>query len=119
MTASDPSLTQPRQPTARQQVQEIKTQAIDQARQTIRDARDRAASSLSDSKGRFADQIGGVAQAFREASGTLRSENQAKIAGLTDSLTAQADHLAAYLRDRDGRAMLNDLDRLARRQPAL
>ena len=125
MTMPDTSLpqqspAQPQsQPTAREQVREIKDQALGQARQTFRDARDRAASSLGDSKGRFADQIGGVAQAFRQASGQLRSEDQARIAGLADSVAAQVDQLATYLRDRDGRAMLDDIDRLARRQPAL
>ena len=118
MTMPDTSLPQPQQPTAREQVKEIKDQAIDQARQTMRDARDRAASSLGDSKVRFVDEMGGVAHAFRQASGQLRSEDQARIAGLTDSVAEQVDQLATYLRDRDGRAMLNDLDQLAHRQPA-
>ena len=105
--------------TARDQVREIKDQAIGQARDTYRDARDRAASSLGESKTRVADQIGGVASAFRNASHQFRTEDQARIANLADSVAAQVDQLANYLRNHDGRAMLDDVDRLARRQPAL
>jgi hypothetical protein len=123
MTMPDTSLPQSTtpepHPTAREQVRDLKDQAIGQARDTVRDARDRVASSLGDSKNRVADQIGGVAQAFRQASGQFRSEDQARIAGLADSVASQVDQLAAYLRNRDGRAMMNDLDNLAHRQPAL
>jgi hypothetical protein len=109
----------PPRSSAREQVREIKDQAIGQARETFRDARDRAASSLGDSKSRMADQIGGMASAFRHASEQFRSDDQARIAGLAESVASQVDQLADYLRNRDGRAMLDDIDRLARRQPAL
>jgi hypothetical protein len=100
-------------------VREIKDQAVGQARETFRDARDRVASSLGDSKTRMADQVGGMASALRHASEQFRSDDQARIAGLADTVATQVDQLANYLRGHDGRAMLDDIGGLARRQPAL
>jgi len=122
MTMPETSLPQPpvaAQPTTREQVRDIKDQAFGQARDTLREARDRATSSLGESKNRVANQVGEIASAFREVSGQLRSHEQSRIAGLTESLAGHADQVASYLRDRDGETMLRDVEQLARRQPAL
>jgi hypothetical protein len=104
----------------REQIRGIKDQAIEQGRTSLRDARDRAASSLGDSKGRVADQFGAVAHAFRQAGDQLRNEGQSdRIAGLTDAMARQADQAAEYLRRADGEILRRDVERLARRQPAL
>jgi hypothetical protein len=41
------------------------------------------------------------------------------VANLTDSLAEQVERLSSYLRDRDVRALRDDLENLARRQPAV
>jgi hypothetical protein len=106
--------------TVRDQVRGIKDQAIEQGRSSLRDARDRAASSLGESKGRVAEQIGAVAHAFRQAGDQLRNEGQGqRIAGLTDAMARQAEQAADYLRRADGELLRQDVERLARRQPAL
>ncbi len=104
----------------RDQARGIKDQAIEQGRTSLRHARDRAASSLGASKGRVAEQIGAVASAFRQTGEQLRAGEQGqRIAGLTDALARQAERAADYIRRADGPMLQHDLERFARRQPAL
>lgn len=105
--------------TARDQIRDVKNQVVDQAKTTFQQARDRATSSLGESKGQFADQFGTMANALRRTTEHLRSEDQQRIAGLTDTAARQVEQIADYLRTRDARAMRQDLENLARRQPAL
>jgi sirohydrochlorin ferrochelatase len=104
---------------ARDQIRDVKNQVVDQAKNSFQQARDRARSSLGESKGQFAEQISSIAEALRRTTEHLHSEDQTRIAGLTDSLARQVDQVAGYLRDKDAAAMKNDLENLARRQPAL
>ena len=104
---------------ARDQIRGVKDQVVDQAKNTLQQARDRAGSSLGESKGQFADQFGTIAQALRRTTEHLRSEDQQRIAGLTDTVARQVEQVADYLRNKDARAMRQDLENLAKRQPAL
>jgi ribosomal protein S15P/S13E len=115
---------QPNQPhgdggSAREQIREVKNQVVDQAKNTFQQARDRAGSSLGESKGQLAEQFGTIAQALRSTTEHLRSEDQQRIAGLTDTVARQIEQVADYLRSKDARAMRQDLENIARRQPAL
>jgi hypothetical protein len=104
---------------ARTQIRDVKDQVVDQAKTSFRQARDSATSSLNDSRHQAADRIGGIASAVRSTSQHLRSENQAGVADLTDSLAEQVERLSGYLRDRDLRAFRDDVENFARRQPAV
>lgn len=104
---------------AREQIREVKNQVVDQAKNTFQQARERAGSSLGESKGQFAEQFGTIADALRRTTEHLRSEDQQRIAGLTDTVARQVEQVAVYLRNKDARAMRQDLENLARRQPAL
>jgi hypothetical protein len=103
----------------RNQLRQVKQQMIDQTRSSFRQARDRAASSLRESRVQAADQIGGMATAFRRTSEHLRAEDQRRAADFTESLAEQVERASTYLRDRDFAAIREDLEGLARRQPAL
>jgi hypothetical protein len=92
---------------------------VTQARSSLEQARDRASSSLGESKGQFADQFGTIADALRRTTEHLRSEDQQRIAGITETVARQVEQVAEYLRNKDAAAMKNDLENLARRQPAL
>jgi hypothetical protein len=105
--------------TAREQFREVKDQVIGQAKSTLQQARERAGTSLGESKSQFADQFGTVAQALRRTSENLRSQDQQRIAGLTETVASQVDQVANYLKMKDARAMRQDLENLARRQPTL
>jgi hypothetical protein len=104
---------------AREQIRGVKDQVVGQARNTLQQARDRASSSLGESKGQFADQFGTIADALRRTTEHLRSEDQQRIAGLTETVARQVEQVADYLRRKDAAAMRVDLENLARRQPAL
>ncbi|HYF38644.1 MAG TPA: hypothetical protein VD930_03065 [Gemmatimonadales bacterium] len=104
---------------AREQIRGVKDQVVDQAKNTFQQARERAGSSLGESKGQFAEQFGTIADALRRTTEHLRSEDQERIAGLTDTVARQVEQVADYLRNKDARAMRQDLENLARRQPAL
>jgi sirohydrochlorin ferrochelatase len=104
---------------AREQIRDVKNQVVDQAKNTFEQARDRAKSSLGESKGQLAEQVGSVAEALRRTTEHLRAEQQTRFAGMTETLARQVDQVASYLRDKDASAMKNDLENLARRQPAL
>jgi hypothetical protein len=104
---------------AREQIREVKDQVVGQAKSTFQQARERASSSLGESKGQFAEQFGTIADALRRTTEHLRAEDQQRIAGLTETVARQVDQVANYLRSKDARAMRQDLENLARRQPAL
>jgi exonuclease VII large subunit len=104
---------------ARAQIREVKDQVVDQAKDTFRKARDSAAGSLSTSRSEAADRIGGIASAFRRTSDNLRSENQTRVANLTDTLAEQTERLSSYLRNHDLKDVRADGENLARRQPAI
>lgn len=104
---------------AREQIREVKNQVVDRAKNTFQQARDRAGSSLGESKGQLAEQFGTMADALRRTTEHLRSEDQQRIAGLTDTVSRQVEQVAEYLRNKDAAAMRRDLENLARRQPAL
>jgi hypothetical protein len=100
-------------------IREVKDQVVDQAKTSFRQARDRAASSLTESRVQAADQIGGMAAAFRHTGEHLRAENQRRAADLADSLAEQVERASSYLRERDLGAVRADIEGLARRQPAM
>jgi hypothetical protein len=102
----------------REQIREVKDKVVEQAKNSFQQARDRAASSLGESKGQVADQFGAIADALKRTTEHLRSEDQQRIAGLTDTVAQQVDQVATYLRSKDARAVRQDLEDLARRQPA-
>jgi hypothetical protein len=104
---------------AREQIRQVKDQVMDQAKTTFQQARERAGSSLGESKGQLAEQFGTIAEALRRTTEHLRSEDQQRIAGLTETVARQVDQVANYLRSKDAHAMRQDVENLARRQPAL
>lgn len=103
---------------ARTQIREVKDRVVDQTRSSMRDARDKAVDSLSDSRRRAADQIGNLATAFHRTSEHLRTEDQASVAKLADTVARRVDSVSTYLRDTEMATMVDDLERLARRRPA-
>jgi ElaB/YqjD/DUF883 family membrane-anchored ribosome-binding protein len=103
----------------RAQMRDVKQQVVEQAKTSFRQARDSAASSLTDSRNKAADSMGSIAGAVRSTGERLRSENQASVANLTDSLADQVERLSSYLRSRDLGGVREDLEDFARRQPAV
>ena len=104
---------------ARAQIREVKDQVFGEAKNSLRQARDSATSSLTQSRHQAAERIGGMASAIRKTSDHLRSQNEPRVADLTESLAEQAERLSSYVRDRDFRGFQTDLQNLARQRPAV
>lgn len=81
--------------------------------------RERAAAQLSTQKDRATDGLGSVAEAVRHSTRHLRENKQEAIAGYVEKAADQIDRFSAQLRDRDVSEIVDDVQRFARRQPAI
>ncbi len=95
----------PRTADARAQIRDMKDQVLGEAKNSLRQARDSATSSLTQSRHQASERIGGIAAAIRSTSDHLRSQNEPRVADLTETLAEQAERLSSYVRDRDFRAV--------------
>ena len=81
--------------------------------------RERATAELTNRKDKAIDGIGSVTQAVRQSSKQLREQEQDTLAGYVERAADQIDRLSQQLRNKDVGELLEDAQRLARRQPAL
>jgi hypothetical protein len=81
--------------------------------------RERATAQLSTQKDRATDGLGSVAQAVRQSTQHLRDNRHESIAQYVDKAADQIERLSTQLRNRDVNDLVNDVQRFARRQPAL
>jgi ElaB/YqjD/DUF883 family membrane-anchored ribosome-binding protein len=105
--------------TVRDKANEVKHKISEQARTRMQEAREKAGSAIDERKSELAGSMTSVAGAVRQSTDQLRAEGHDRIAGYAESLAQQFDRAAGYLRDRDPRALREDLESIARRQPAL
>ena len=81
--------------------------------------KERASAQLSAQKDRATDGLGTIVQAVRQTSDRLRDDQQDTIARYVESTAVQLERFADTLRDKNVDELLQDVQRLARRQPAL
>lgn len=98
---------------------EAGAQVKEQAGEKLSDAKQQAMSRIRDGKSRVADQVGTVAHAFRSAGSDLRNEDQARLAEFTEGAAERIDRVARYIDDRTVGELLDDVEQIARRSPAL
>ena len=75
-----------------------------------------ASTRVNEQKARAAEGLGSVANAIRQATEHLRSENQT-LAAYADTAVDQIQVFADRMRDKDPAEMLQDVERFARRNP--
>ncbi len=78
-----------------------------------------AAAQLTTQKNRGTDALGQVANAVRSSTQKLREEQHDTIAGYVDKAAEQIDTWSRRLREKDIDELMSDVQRLARRQPAV
>lgn len=105
---------------AQQKTEEI----IDQVQEKVGDAtgkvKEQATSQVSSQKDRAAEGLGNVAQAIRQTGDQLRQNDQvAPVAQYTDQLAQGVEMVSNYLRDHSVSDILGEVERFARREPAL
>lgn len=81
--------------------------------------RDTVTTRLSGQRDRATDGLGIISQAVRQSTHQLRGEEHHVIARYVERAADQMDLLSEHLRDRDVGDLLGDLQRLARRRPAV
>ena len=81
--------------------------------------RDGATSQLTTQKGRVTDSLTSLAQAVRQSTESLRSDQQPAVAQYVESAAGQLEHLSNRLRDRDVKDLVQDAQEFARRRPAI
>jgi ElaB/YqjD/DUF883 family membrane-anchored ribosome-binding protein len=94
-----------------QQLQEAASGLMEQAART-------ADAQASTTMTRVGETLQTVASHIRQAGQELES-SQPQVAGFIDTAAEQVEHAATYLRDRDASEALDNVQRIARNQPAL
>jgi hypothetical protein len=81
--------------------------------------KERAATQLTTQKDRATEGIGTLAQAVRQTTDRLRSEEHDTVAHYVERAAEQLEQFSNSLREKDVNELLRDAQRFARRQPAL
>jgi len=96
---------------------------VDQAKQTLSNVAGRAGEEvttrLESGKGRAAEGIGSLAQALRQTSQQLRDQNQTGVTQYLDMAADQVEQFSGYLQSRDVGQIVDQVEDIARRQPAI
>jgi len=103
----------------KQQVSEVAGQVKEQAVQLKDQVAETATSKLEDQKTQATSSLGNVSDAIRQTGDQLRSNDQETIAQYVDRAAEQLDQFTGYLRSRDMRQIVGDVEAFARREPAL
>ena len=88
------------------------TGMVDRVRQT-------AAAQLTTQKTHATEALGSVAAALRQSSQPFRDNNQAMLADYAGKAADQLEQFSTRFRERDLTELIDDVNRFARRQPAL
>lgn len=104
---------------ARKRGQGVAEKAAEEAQGVAQTLQQRGAQALEEGKTQLADQIHGVAKALRRGGEQLRDDNLSGLAELSEGLAEQAEAVRHYLGERDGEALLHDLQAFARERRAL
>lgn len=81
--------------------------------------RERAAAQLTTQKDRALDGLGGVADAVRKTTQSLREQQHETLAGYVEQAADQIERFSRNLKNKDVGELVRDAQGLARRQPAL
>jgi len=101
--------------------------AVEQAKDTARhlagqakeQTTQRVQSGLMQGKTRAASSLGAVAETLRQSTQQLRDQNQAGAGQYVERAADQVQRLSDYLQNTDVHDMVDSVERVARRQPAL
>jgi len=105
---------------AREQSRPMTEQVQQKAGETVNQAQERAKSMMAEQKERAAGSVESMAQALRQTGEQLRSQDQAAtVAPYVDRVADQIEQVSNYLRTKDVNELIDDVERFARREPAL
>ncbi len=99
--------------------QDVVEQTQQKAGEVAGQVKQQATSQLSSQKDRAVDSLDTVAHALRQTSQHLRESNQAPIAQYADKAAERMEQFTTNLRHKDVQMIVRDVERYARRQPAV
>ncbi|HMQ33171.1 MAG TPA: hypothetical protein PKD53_20735 [Chloroflexaceae bacterium] len=102
----------------------------DKAREAARQAQEKvgdiagqathqASSQLANQKDRVADSLGGVAQRLRQTGQQMHDQDDMGLTNYVDRAASQVESFSNYLRRNDIGSLVDDVERFARREPAI
>lgn len=101
------------------QTRELADDLRDRARRKGTELKERAESMAEQGKAGAADSFEAVATALHAAGSSLREGNQGRLGDFGEQFADRVERIASYLRRRDVRALLDDLEDFGRRNPAV
>jgi len=104
---------------ATEKAAELVGQATERASDLVDRATEQAKPQLESQKERAVQSLGNAAHALRQTSQNLREQDQGAVAQAADWTAKQIERFSGYLRDRDVDDFTGEVERFARRQPAL
>lgn len=104
---------------AQQRAGELKDEAQQQAGPVVAKAQEHVVGRLEGQRATAAQSLGEVAHAMRQTSQQMRDQNQPAPTSYIDQAAGQVERLSGYLQDNDLGQVVGDVERFARRQPAL
>lgn len=98
---------------------EVKEQLQEKASQLVDRAAEQAQSQIALQKEKAVSTLGSVVGALRQTGQTLREQNQSPFAEFADKAADQVEHISSYLQHHEPGELMTEVQRFARRQPAL
>lgn len=110
----------------RETAKELQTRAresgrdlLDQAVEKKDELKARAGSALDDGRHRAADRVGSLARALHTTASNIDQEGDRQLSQWVHQAADQVDRVVGYLNGRDPGALMQDMEQMARRNPAL
>jgi hypothetical protein len=97
----------------------MNTEGGNQQRGILDRVREQATAQLTTQKDRATDGLGNVAQAVRQSTQQLRDQQHETIAQYVEKAADQLERFSANLRNRNVTDIVDEVQRFARRQPAV
>lgn len=98
---------------------QVKDQAQQKAGEVAAKAQEQVAARVSSQKDSAAQSLGSMAQALRQTRQQMEGQDQIGVTGYIDQAADQIERLSGYLQSNDLGRLVGDVERFARRQPAL
>jgi len=104
---------------AKETAGQVANQAQQKAGRVVDQTRQQMTSRLASQKDRAAEGLGSVAQALWQTGQQLREQDQDGVTSYIDNAASQVERFSTYLQNNDVGELINDVERFARRQPAV
>lgn len=104
---------------AKETARQAASQAKEQVSSVAGQAREQVGTRVEGQKERVANSLGDVAHMLRQTGDQMRDQDQVGLTGFVDRAASQVENFSSYLREHDMGYLMDDVERFARREPAI